>query len=511
MTKLSRNDPCACGSGKKYKKCCLVSIEGADFQYRRLRQIEAGLIPRLLEHAFETFGDGCIVDAWDEFNDAGSVDEYDPESDDNFYEEHDPASPMNMVFMPWFLFNWTTFATTDAGGSMPFETTVAESFMQTHRSRLSLDEVILLSGSNRCPFTFCEVVEARPGVGMKQFDLLRRLEYEVIEHTASQTLKRGDIIYCATTRIGEVTSNIATGPYALRPTAKRDVLELRKWMLADSKSDEITNLLLEFYEADIRDLYLDYARQMLNPHPRIRNTDNDPMLPQKVYFDIESSEQAFHALKDLAEGVEESELLADAEIEEGRMLSAEIPWLGGSSEARKRLGGAVLLGNIKIDNRRIIVDVNSNERAELIRLKIEKRLGGAATYRTTLIEPLDLVGAQRAAAAAAGHANSPGIEDQGREAFGNEDSYNSSAFSLSDAPPELLARVEEMNREHWNAWFDLPIPALNDLSPREASETEEGRDLLDSLLLEYERYQNDSPENIIKPDIAALRRKSKLK
>ena len=24
MTKASRNDPCPCGSGKKYKKCCLA-------------------------------------------------------------------------------------------------------------------------------------------------------------------------------------------------------------------------------------------------------------------------------------------------------------------------------------------------------------------------------------------------------------------------------------------------------------------------------------------------------
>lgn len=500
MTKLGRNDPCSCGSGKKYKKCCLVSIEDGDFQYRWLRQIEAGLIPRLMEHAFQTFGVESIVDAWEEFNDDGSDEEHDPASDDES-EEHDPESPMNMVFMPWFLFNWTTFAITDDGGSMPSETTIAESFMRTHRSRLSLDEVVLLSGSNRCPFTFCEVVEVKPGVGLKQFDLLRRLEYEVIEHAASQTLIRGDIIYCATTRIGEVSSNIATGPYALRPTAKRDVLELRSWILADSDDDKITDGHLEDYEADIRGLYLDWVKQMLNPHPRITNTDNDPMLPQKIYFDIESAEQAFHALKDLAEDTPESELLLDAQIEEGRVLSAEIPWLGGSAQARKRLGGPVLLGNIKIDDRRMIVEVNSNERAELIRQQIEKRLGGDVTYKTTLIEPIE---AQLAAAAKAGN-------KAGNEASGDTESTNSSFFSRSDAPPELLAEFEEMNREHWDAWFDLPIPALNDTTPREASRTEEGRDLLESLLLEYERHQNDSLENIIKPDTAALRHELGLK
>jgi tetratricopeptide (TPR) repeat protein len=29
MAKIGRNDPCACGSGKKYKKCCMPSDEAA--------------------------------------------------------------------------------------------------------------------------------------------------------------------------------------------------------------------------------------------------------------------------------------------------------------------------------------------------------------------------------------------------------------------------------------------------------------------------------------------------
>src|SRR5208283_3289469 len=29
MAKIGRNDPCACGSGKKYKKCCMTRDEAA--------------------------------------------------------------------------------------------------------------------------------------------------------------------------------------------------------------------------------------------------------------------------------------------------------------------------------------------------------------------------------------------------------------------------------------------------------------------------------------------------
>jgi hypothetical protein len=332
---------------------------------------------------------------------------------------------------------------------------------------------------------------------MKQFDLLRRLEFEVVEHAASHTLRRGDIIYCATTRLGQVTSNLATSPYSLRPTTKRDILEMRDWMLVDSGSDEITDEHLDDYEVDIRDLYLDSVDYMLDPHPDIRNTDNDPLLPQKLYFEINSAEQAFQALKDLAEGLDENDLLSDAQLEEGSVRSVEIPWFGGNAKARKRLAGPILLGNITIADRQMIVEVNSNERAELFRQLVEERLGNDATYETTLIEPippLDSLEAQMASAAAAG-----------KEALENIFSF------LDDASPESLASLEERNKQRWEAWFDDPIPALNNLTPREATRTERGRDLLESLLCEYESLQDRAPDNPFTPDIAALRRELGLK
>lgn len=492
MTKLGRNDPCSCGSGKKYKKCCLASKEGADSEYRRLRQVEAGLIPRLLEHALVTFGNDSILEAWAEFNDVGPYEEDDIYADDELDDEYDPSAPINMVFMPWFLFSRTTLTISDDGGSIPEDTTVAESFMFVHRSSLTLEEVLLLSSANRCRFTFCEILEVRPGVGMKQFDLLRRLEFEVIEHEASRTLRRGDIIYCATTRMGQVTSNLAIGPYTLAPTNKKDILDLRDWILDSIGVDELTDELLDDFELDIRDLYLDIVSDMLDPHPDIRNTDNDPLLPQKVYFQINSAEQAFHALKDLAEGVDESDLLADAKLENGVLRSVEIPWFGGNAKARKRLAGPVLLGNIQIEDEEMIVEVNSNERAELIRQLVEEKLGDDVKYETTLIEPLP---------------SPESIESQLAAAVDSRPEATENPFSfLNDAPPELLAKLAERNRQHWEAWFDDPIPALGNLTPREAAKTERGRDLLESLLCEYEIRQAHSPGNIFTPDIAALRR-----
>jgi uncharacterized protein YecA (UPF0149 family) len=94
MANVGRNDPCPCGSGKKYKKCCLLAADGGEFQFRRLRQTHAELTPKLTAFAFEILPPELFEEAWKDFNDQQEV------------EAWDPASPMNVLFMPWFLFNW---------------------------------------------------------------------------------------------------------------------------------------------------------------------------------------------------------------------------------------------------------------------------------------------------------------------------------------------------------------------------------------------------------------------
>lgn len=483
MIKTGRNDPCPCGSGKKYKKCCLVSAEDSDFQYRRWRQIEAGLIPRLMDFAFESLSPELLEDAWNDFNVGEAVEAFDRES------------PMNMVFMPWFLFTWL-FELKPPGSKKFLETTIVEQFLIHDLERTTSDEQALLLSANRCPYTLCEVVEVTPGVGMTQFDLLRRIKYEVIERSASQELKRGEIIYCATTEVGGIKSNIGTSPYALRPIAKRDVLELRTWIIAETGREKLSAEHLHEFEYDIRGLYLEILKGMFTP-PRLANTDQDPFVPHKLYFELESADRAFQGLKSLAEGWAESELLDRATIEDGLMVKAEIPWLGGKEEAKKRLGGPVLLGLLKIDENRLIVEVNSKQRAELIRALVEERLGDSAKYKTTLIEPMESRIEEMWQAAAAGTIGLPSSEARGSD--------DSDIASLS-AQPEIRAAMEQIARQHWESWFDLPVPALNDMTPREATKTEEGRDLLESLLLFYEGHSVNSSEDLMRPDISALRR-----
>jgi hypothetical protein len=159
----------------------------------------------------------------------------------------------------------------------------------------------------------------------------------------------------------------------------------------------------------------------------------------------------------------------------------------------------VLLGTINIENGRLIVSVNSTKRAETIRRLVKERLGKDAVYKTTLIESIESE-VERAWTAAAGGPSSLSPADWA------ERTERTGVISLTDAPPELRSKLEETARQHWITWLDLPVPALNNMSPREAAKTEEGRDLLQSLLLYYESHDDGLGENLMRPDVAALRR-----
>jgi hypothetical protein len=81
--------------------------------------------------------------------------------------------------------------------------------------------------------------------------------------------------------------------------------------------------------------------------------------------------------------------------------------------------------------------------------------------------------------------------------------------SLSPDDPRIRAALEEHARKHWESWFDIAIPALGDITPREAAKSDKGRVLLESLLQEYE---NNSVEgDLFHPDIPHLKRELGMK
>ena len=66
--KPGRNAPCPCGSGKKYKKCCMLKERtSAPILTHHLLRKAADKAPNLLlPYAKKTYGEKSVYEAWDD-------------------------------------------------------------------------------------------------------------------------------------------------------------------------------------------------------------------------------------------------------------------------------------------------------------------------------------------------------------------------------------------------------------------------------------------------------------
>ena len=100
--KTGRNDPCPCGSGNKYKKCCMKTeissnsnIVEVDFKWHRLRKLEGTvidnhLVPYVTQELPEDVVKRALADCFPE----------------DLPEEVDERILLDHFFQPWLLFNW---------------------------------------------------------------------------------------------------------------------------------------------------------------------------------------------------------------------------------------------------------------------------------------------------------------------------------------------------------------------------------------------------------------------
>lgn len=479
--KPGRNDPCPCGSGKKYKQCCLPAqtvAQAEDFLWHQIRHAINGLPDKLLTFSQSHWGKGALLEAWGDFTLWSE-------------EEFSPDTPHMQLFMPWFFFNWhPDYSIPDA--DTPRKKTTGQAFLDKHSRQL---DPLLKRYIEQCctaPFSFFDIVSVRPGDGFMLRDILTGEECYATEHSGSTQAETGQIVFGKLAKVDHVAILEASAPIFLPPIEKFAILELRKELYA--LENPPSHALLEKYEYEMLAIYHEVYERLHNPPiPSLRNTDGDPTVFQKLIYDIQSPQTAFAALKQLCIDSTEDELLQNAEFNAaGELQRIEFPWLK-KGNAKHKSWDNTILGHIGIKGHQLTVDVNSDKRAQQFQKLIEKLLP-EARYKTSVIESPQAMLA---------HMQDEGESAKTRQRREKQEELNNR--------PEVQEKIMELMRAHFRKWPTEKLPALGGKTPLQTVKTKDGREKIEALLRDFELKNANSNLPIDQTIFAELRERLGLK
>ncbi|CAE6502527.1 conserved hypothetical protein [Nitrosomonas nitrosa] len=479
--KAGRNDPCPCGSGKKYKKCCMGKDEVVNqetFLWHRVKHAIQDMPEKLLKFTEKQYGRDALLQAWDEFI---------------FLEDEDFSlnSPHLQVFMPWLFFDWLPFhaeATDEESELRP----IAQLFLEKQGHQQDPLLVRYLEQCCAAPFSFYDILSVRPGESFVLRDIFTGEELDVTEHSGSRHAQAGYILFAKVVKIDNLALLEGSASLLFPPTEKFSILELRQEI--EDECGSLDPITLKDFDDEMLQIYHEIYYRLHHPTmPRLQNSEGSPLLFQQLIYDIPSPQVAFDALKSHVNDMQEDELLADAQFSpEGELRSVELPWLKQADGNDPSLGKSVL-GHIKIEGKQLTAEVNSESRALRFRQLMDKLLP-TAHYKTSVIESPQAMLAQAKKGSKTAHAK------QHRE-----------DLDQLHAHPEVQAQITEILREHYRRWPEEKLPALKGKTPLQAIKTKDGREMVEALIRDFELKNQDAKPPIDPAIFTELRERLGLK
>lgn len=427
MSDVGRNAPCPCGSGKKYKRCCLRKQAEADAGLRETKGRELAIA--LLHDFMERFVPPTELDEA-----AGQFWSRRPEA---FLKSGMHQSGSLDAFNGWLWFDREL-----EDGTTPAEAVLRDARL-TPEARRYLER---MSTTSMQPW---EVVDVVPGTSMTLHQPLQEIDVTVGEATASRRARRGSLFAARINPLGpsggpELDCGFLEIPM---PTASRLLQDLairREEYLRTNRGRDLT----PFYKSlapIIHDAWLSAFDPVL---PDIINADGEIILPTAVSFRVEGDAASVASALDAHDEFEPS-----PSAEPGNWL-----WKAGDTRGRMMPQGDIVLNGDELR-----LNTLTKEAAARGRALLESLTGGALLHSHTTHESIE----QRARSAD-DHAPAPDEID----------------------PALAEALLLEFQEQHYRHWLDDEIPALGGATPREAAERPKLRPQLESLIRGLEgRYE----------------------
>lgn len=341
---MGRNDPCPCGSGKKYKKC----------------HLDADQAPRRVASELETVHDMDfrIVQTMARVaSDGFSFEWFGIDPDD------EPRDAMELL-LPWAA--WTA----EANGR-----TVAASFLEQYASRLSPEERDWIAAQQAAWLSIWEVTAVAPGrVDVR--DLLTGQSHSVREELGSRTLRARDTLLARV--IDYRGASYFGGMYsrALPPSAAASVIDAVRKKLrlrkAPVPAERLRGRKIGWFLID----HWSAAVERGSLPPLLQNVDGDPLqiITDRFRFDAARRAEVEERLEAMADFVSASD--------EG----------GERVHVFMRAADDTVIGVVGVGDGMLRIGTNSENRADALARRVEEACPGMLQRLPRAIDTLPVPG-----------------------------------------------------------------------------------------------------------------------
>ena len=165
-----RNDPCLCGSGRKFKHCCLPARNAEDAARLHLRTAEGRVVDGLLRVIDATWGEPLIVHAWEDFW-----------VYDDVPEDMVTTPEFEPMFVPWLVLSFVPDPEAEeADATWPTEPIGLAWLATTDAEVPDLDRVYIETACGS-PMSVFAVGRVMPGRSLDLKDVLTGRRFHVLE------------------------------------------------------------------------------------------------------------------------------------------------------------------------------------------------------------------------------------------------------------------------------------------------------------------------------------------
>ncbi|MER3447760.1 MAG: hypothetical protein C4291_13410 [Candidatus Dadabacteria bacterium] len=364
-------------------------------------------------------------------------------------------------FLDWFIYD---FKLLDTGKRL------IHRFYEEESRNLSNIERYILDGWIDNLFSFFEVEEVIPKEGCRIRDIFTGEVFQIKDSKASSQISRSDIIGGRPLRVGSNTH--FSGVVSIYPQAfKHIILDLFKRELKEYRKNFGKKRTPKEYLKDWGFLIERYIEDIAN-NPQFFTPEGDELVFASSTYSVKDYDKILEKLEKI-DSLEE--------IKGGTNELRAFSWI-----RKRKIGQSKILGNIEIERDRLTIECYSSNLLDKGKILIESKLRGLISHKEDSIKQLESFLDKQPRETSKGRRLPPGVKSQ--------------------------SELDTVLDEYYDRWIDKPLEVLDNKTPREALETNEGREKLGSILKELQSFYEEAKERG-EPyyNVENLRKKLRLK